>query len=158
MSDSPCIGICSTTYGDFVCRGCKRFAHEVTGWNHYTRAQREAVWERLSKLLTQSMQDHLVRDHQADAMRFFFFKQKTAYEILAQLKAEVASDARQDMAVCLQRLGLAPCAEPSSIDRLPALVDAIENGFLMRSEAHYEHSFSTSLASAVRRHDHGKGS
>ncbi|MEC9132488.1 MAG: DUF1289 domain-containing protein, partial [Pseudomonadota bacterium] len=21
---TPCVGICSTTYGDLVCRGCKR--------------------------------------------------------------------------------------------------------------------------------------
>ena len=26
---TPCVGICSTTYGDDVCRGCKRFSFEV---------------------------------------------------------------------------------------------------------------------------------
>jgi predicted Fe-S protein YdhL (DUF1289 family) len=26
---TPCIGVCSTGIGDSVCRGCKRFAHEV---------------------------------------------------------------------------------------------------------------------------------
>ncbi|MEM9624509.1 MAG: DUF1289 domain-containing protein, partial [Pseudomonadota bacterium] len=32
---TPCVGICSTTYGDLVCRGCKRFAHEIVQWNAY---------------------------------------------------------------------------------------------------------------------------
>jgi len=47
---TPCIGICSTTYGDLVCRGCKRFAHEIVGWNGYDREQRGAVWTRLLTL------------------------------------------------------------------------------------------------------------
>ena len=41
------MGICSTTYGDLVCRGCKRFAHEVVAWNGYDAGQREAIWQRL---------------------------------------------------------------------------------------------------------------
>src|SRR6188768_2431040 len=47
---TPCIGICSTTYGDLVCRGCKRLAHEVVGWNGYDDDQRGAVWTRLYDL------------------------------------------------------------------------------------------------------------
>ncbi len=144
MNDSPCIGICSTTYGDFVCRGCKRFAHEVTGWNRYADAQREVVWERLSKLLMQSIQDHLALD------RRMAYPEESAHEILASLKAEVSRDARQDLAACLKRVGLAQqLRNRSSINSLPGLLLAIENAFLMRSEAHYEHSFSTTLDVAV---------
>jgi hypothetical protein len=29
---TPCVGLCSTVYGDLVCRGCKRFHHEVINW------------------------------------------------------------------------------------------------------------------------------
>ncbi len=47
---TPCIGICSTTYGDLVCRGCKRFAHEIVQWNAFEPAQRQAVWQRLLAL------------------------------------------------------------------------------------------------------------
>lgn len=47
---TPCIGICSTTYGGDVCRGCKRFAHEVIDWNRYTEEQKQLVWARLSRL------------------------------------------------------------------------------------------------------------
>lgn len=47
---TPCIGVCSTTYGGDVCRGCKRFAHEVIDWNSYSEDQKQRVWERLTRL------------------------------------------------------------------------------------------------------------
>jgi predicted Fe-S protein YdhL (DUF1289 family) len=45
--DTPCIGICSTVYGDDVCRGCKRTYEEVIEWNIYKPEQKQAVYERL---------------------------------------------------------------------------------------------------------------
>ena len=48
---TPCIGVCSTTFGDTVCRGCKRFLHEIVDWNRYTEAQKTLVWQRLDSLL-----------------------------------------------------------------------------------------------------------
>ena len=30
-----------------MCRGCKRFSHEIVDWNSYDDAQKETVWERL---------------------------------------------------------------------------------------------------------------
>ena len=52
---TPCVGICSTTYGDEVCRGCKRFHHEVIQWNSYSDQQKEIVWNRLEALKVQIM-------------------------------------------------------------------------------------------------------
>ena len=43
---TPCIGVCSTGIGDNVCRGCKRFAHEVIDWNAYSEEQRRIIAER----------------------------------------------------------------------------------------------------------------
>ena len=37
---TPCIGVCSTGIGDSVCRGCKRFSHEVIDWNSYSQEQK----------------------------------------------------------------------------------------------------------------------
>ena len=56
---TPCVGICSTTYGDEVCRGCKRFSFEVINWNGFTPEERESVWKRLEKLKTQIMLSRL---------------------------------------------------------------------------------------------------
>ncbi|MFZ5653233.1 MAG: DUF1289 domain-containing protein [Pseudomonadota bacterium] len=43
---TPCIGICSTGIGDSVCRGCMRFAHEVSGWNGFDATQRRLILAR----------------------------------------------------------------------------------------------------------------
>ena len=48
---TPCIGVCSTGIGDSVCRGCKRFAHEVIDWNTYTEEQKRIIDDRLSNFL-----------------------------------------------------------------------------------------------------------
>ena len=53
---TPCVGICSTTYGDDVCRGCKRFIHEVINWNSFKPEEKEAVWKRLEQLKTLIME------------------------------------------------------------------------------------------------------
>jgi predicted Fe-S protein YdhL (DUF1289 family) len=48
---TPCIGLCSTVFGDSVCRGCMRFIHEVIDWNRYNDAQKQLVWQRLDEHL-----------------------------------------------------------------------------------------------------------
>ena len=48
---TPCIGVCSTSISDLVCRGCKRFAHEVIDWNGYSQEQRQLVVDRLDDFL-----------------------------------------------------------------------------------------------------------
>ena len=50
---TPCAGRCSTVFGDSVCRGCRRFNHEVIKWNTYTAEQQTAVWKRLDAQLDQ---------------------------------------------------------------------------------------------------------
>jgi uncharacterized protein len=54
---TPCVGICSTGIGDSVCRGCKRFAHEVIDWNAYTHEQRLIIAQRLEGYLVQVVQN-----------------------------------------------------------------------------------------------------
>ena len=55
---TPCIGICSTTsLGDMVCRGCKRYAFEVIQWNAYDADAKLAVLKRIEKLLVQILEN-----------------------------------------------------------------------------------------------------
>lgn len=44
---SPCVGLCSTTYGDDICRGCYRTRHEVVEWNRLTDEQKNLIVERI---------------------------------------------------------------------------------------------------------------
>lgn len=50
---TPCVGICSTTFGDTVCRGCRRYLHEVINWNRYSDTEKRLIWQRLDSLLAQ---------------------------------------------------------------------------------------------------------
>ena len=50
---TPCVGICSTGIGDAVCRGCKRFSHEVIDWNAYSEDQRRIIESRLAGFMSQ---------------------------------------------------------------------------------------------------------
>lgn len=52
---TPCAGRCSTVFGDVVCRGCRRFNHEVIAWNRYDAYQQQAVWQRLDQQLDQTL-------------------------------------------------------------------------------------------------------
>ena len=56
---TPCIGVCSTGIGDRVCRGCKRFAHEVIHWNSYTGEQKQLIEQRLADFLSRCVQNKL---------------------------------------------------------------------------------------------------
>ena len=56
---TPCIGVCSTGIGDSVCRGCKRFAHEVIHWNAYDQQQKRIIDSRLSQFLVQIVETKL---------------------------------------------------------------------------------------------------
>lgn len=62
---TPCVGICSTTFGDVVCRGCRRYLHEVIDWNRYSDAQKRLIWARLDALLEQVLSTHFRIDDPA---------------------------------------------------------------------------------------------
>jgi Predicted Fe-S protein len=57
---TPCIGVCSTGIGDSVCRGCKRFSHEIIDWNAYNEAEKRIVDSRLADFLSTCMQQKFV--------------------------------------------------------------------------------------------------
>lgn len=58
---TPCIGICSTTsVGDPICRGCKRFAFEVIDWNAYTEDEKRAVLQRIEALVQPIVEDRFI--------------------------------------------------------------------------------------------------
>ena len=56
-SSTPCLGICSTTFGDEVCKGCKRFSHEIVNWTKYSLEEREIINDGLEKFKIKILQD-----------------------------------------------------------------------------------------------------
>ena len=143
---TPCIGICSTTYGDLVCRGCKRFAHEIVGWNGYQESQRDLVWSRLRKLLGESVRAHL---RLVDEARLRSVALDAKVPDAAHLPADVlAFETMRRSPLPLAALGLAPGENPRPGQLRPHPSDevrdamlAIDREFYLRSRAHFEASF-----------------
>lgn len=134
---TPCVGVCSTTYGDLVCRGCKRFAHEVTAWNGYQNTQREAVWRRLRLLLAESVRAH-VRIADPTLLRT---AARRAGVVEDQQAEALAFHTMRSRPLPLAALGLTPTRD-ATLDTARAIA-AIDREFFVRSQAHYEASFKT---------------
>ena len=148
LKRSPCVGICSTTYGDLVCRGCKRFAHEIVQWNGFEEGQRQLVWQRLLAIREGTVRDFLqlidepalrasakaLNVLEADAYDSF----NLAYEVLQRLQRRPADLAEVGLGLhAHQKQGL----DAENVPR--ALLERIDREFYQRSVAHYERSFRT---------------
>ena len=59
-SSTPCIGICSTTFGDDVCKGCKRFSHEITDWGKFSADERAVVNSRLEQFKVTILEEKFI--------------------------------------------------------------------------------------------------
>jgi predicted Fe-S protein YdhL (DUF1289 family) len=146
---TPCVGICSTTYGDLVCRGCKRFAHEIVQWNGYDEAQQDAVRGRLQQVRDEVLQ-LLVRCDDEGLLRQALTD--TGLENLPALDAQyelMRFMVRRDQP--LASVGLAMVAGPivdaqsagreaDDLDTL-RLLQLIDTECFERAKAHYERNF-----------------
>jgi predicted Fe-S protein YdhL (DUF1289 family) len=136
---TPCVGICSTTYGDDVCRGCKRFSFEVINWNSFNSEERESVWKRLEKLKSQIMASRLkVFDSKKleKSIKHFQLKIKDdlndlskAFEVIKQVSESFNN---------LDEFGVDVFEKNKS---LTSLKEEIENELYTLSKAHYEKYF-----------------
>ena len=136
---TPCVGICSTTYGDDVCRGCKRFSFEVINWNTFKPEERESVWKRLEKLKSQIMASRLkVFDSKKleKSIKHFQLKIKDdlndlskAFEVIKQVSESFNN---------LDEFGVDVFEKNKS---LTALKEEIESELYTLSKAHYEKYF-----------------
>ena len=138
---TPCVGLCSTTYGDSVCRGCKRFAHEIVDWNRYDDFQKTAVLRRLGELtssivrryvaivdasrLREMLENHGLRYHKNQPAECW------VYDLFRQTGGRFAR---------VSDLGLMKLPEGESLTNSD-IWDRIQSEFLAISEAHYERYF-----------------
>ncbi|TBU74069.1 DUF1289 domain-containing protein [Phytopseudomonas daroniae] len=135
---TPCVGLCSTVFGDSVCRGCKRFHHEVINWNGYSDEEKQAVWLRLEMLLVQVMTaklevfDEALLLKQLEQRKIRFVPHQSAYCWAYQLLARGARVITQ-----VDAYGISLLPEFRNWE-LPDLRDAIDREFFLLSEAHFE--------------------
>ncbi len=143
---TPCIGLCSTTYGDSVCKGCKRFAHEIVDWNRYDEPQKIAVIARLTQLMTNVVSRYLLvidssllrsaLDGHSLRYRADQPPECWAYDLFRQTKGRFAH---------LTDLGLAKLPEVAGM-KTTDLWEQINKDFLAISEGHYERYFMQPLS------------
>lgn len=135
---TPCVGICSTGIGDNVCRGCKRFAHEVIDWNGYTHDQRLIIANRLESFLSQVVQlyfeilDESLLLEQIKHQQILFKQEQNAYCWLFDLLRAGASQINDLAVFGVRRL------EYSAHLSLMEIRDHIDKDFYALSTAYYE--------------------
>ena len=140
-ASTPCLGICSTTYGENVCKGCKRFVHEVISWNKYTTKERELINLRLESFKVKILADRFtVHDpallaSQLENNGIIFNQSLDPLTWIFDLLRATGS----------QKIDLNDFGVSLKIDaRLSDLRQMITKEFLELSESHYDRYFKTS--------------
>ena len=137
-SSTPCLGICSTTFGDEVCKGCKRFAHEIVGWTKYSQGEREIVNDRLEKFKIKILQHR------------FAVTDKNLFESMLEEKAINFNHSLDPLtwifdlfrAAGSQTFDISSFGIKSLVQFNPKTIrDEINNELLELSEAHHERYF-----------------
>ena len=137
---TPCVGVCSTVFGDQVCRGCKGFHHEVIEWNGYTDIQKETVWNRLESLKVLIMKSKIFIENQVllqsklDSLKISYYDKVDTYCWVFDLIKQ-SSQSIND----LSEFGLKPLFEPDV--ELVELKRLIEEELFTLSDAHYQRYF-----------------
>ena len=138
---TPCIGVCSTTIGDLVCKGCKRFAHEVIDWNKYTDKEKKIVMTRVRNFMERSVTRYvrvIDRDKLMNAMESFGFRYRKedsptcwTYDLLRQTQGRI------------RRLGDVGLQREPGFDSLSIEIiwRNINRDFLIMSEGYFERFF-----------------
>lgn len=146
---TPCVGICSTTYGDEVCRGCRRYLHEVINWNRYSDAEKRLIWQRLDALLEQILPASFRIDDAARLsarLQHYRIPHREDSSPWAQLHALLKSTARQTPE--LEEFGI------SRLDRSPLTLAQLREKLLADlyelASAYYEKDFLRAAQQAAR--------
>tara|TARA_B100000902_G_scaffold393170_1_gene446929 strand:- start:118 stop:573 length:456 start_codon:yes stop_codon:yes gene_type:complete len=139
---TPCIGICSTVFGDEVCRGCKRFQHEIIQWNGYDDDAKRSVLNRLELLKVQIMESR-IRITDEGLLKAQLLENKIKFD-------------EDNNALCwvfdLLRSGSQSITNPvnygfelidNSVSNLSVLKKVMEDELFKLSEAHYQRYFKT---------------
>ena len=139
---TPCIGICSTVFGDEVCRGCKRFQHEIIQWNSYDDVAKRSVLNRLELLKVQIMESKIrITDESLLKAQLLEFKIKFeednnslcwVFDLLRSGSQSIVSSTDFGFELI-----------DNSVSNLSELKKVMEEELFKLSEAHYQRYFKT---------------
>ena len=136
-SSTPCIGICSTTFGDDVCKGCKRFSYEITNWGKFSNEERAVVNSRLEQFKVNVLEEKFtITDSNLfeSKMNEFSINFNSSLEPLTWIFDLLRASSNNDL--ILSDFGIEILPKFSNLS-LVDLRDLINEEMLQLSEAHF---------------------
>ena len=136
-SSTPCIGICSTTFGDDVCKGCKRFSHEITNWGKFSTDERAVVNSRLEQFKITILEEKFtISDSELfeSKMNEFSINFNSSLEPITWIFDLLRASSNKDLNVNDFGVEILPAFSNLSLIELR---DLINQEMLQLSEAHY---------------------
>ena len=136
-SSTPCIGICSTTFGDDVCKGCKRFSHEITNWGKFSTDERAVVNSRLEQFKTTILEEKFsISDSELfeSKMNEFSINFNSSLDPITWIFDLLRASSNKDLNVNDFGVEILPAFSDLSLIELR---DLINQEMLQLSEAHY---------------------
>ena len=136
-SSTPCIGICSTTFGDDVCKGCKRFSHEITDWGKFSTDERAVVNSRLEQFKATILEEKFtISDSELfeSKMNEFSINFNSSLEPITWIFDLLRASSNKDLNVNDFGVEILPAFSDLSLIELR---DLINQEMLQLSEAHY---------------------
>ncbi len=110
---TPCIGVCSTIYGDDICRGCHRSYDEIIEWNALSLAKKSSILDRLEKLQIKHCSAYLHVSNkkllltQLNKLNIRFRDNcdpiALAYQLFRQDTSNISLGNLQDFGICLNK-------------------------------------------------------
>ena len=136
-SSTPCIGICSTTFGDDVCKGCKRFSYEITNWGKFSNEERAVVNSRLEQFKVNILEEKFTitdKNLFESKMNEFSINFNSSLEPLTWIFDLLRASSNNDL--ILSDFGIEILPKFSNLS-LVDLRDLINEEMLQLSEAHF---------------------
>lgn len=129
-----------------MCRGCKRFSHEIVDWNSYDDAQKETIWERLETFKKQVV-GQIVRFKDQDRFQSAIAAQKIKepedYQAVYLLLQRLVRHSKTLSFAGLENVSPDFEIMEGEIDSLLTL-QQIDKEIVTRSRAFYERSYKVS--------------
>ena len=139
---TPCIGVCSTVFGDEVCRGCKRFQHEIIEWNSYKDKEKELVLHRLESLKVQIMESKILITDES-LLKSKLIEYKIKFDEESNSLCWVFDLIRSGSQSILNHNDFGFDLVTKTITNLSDLKRIMEEELFQLSEAHYQRYFKT---------------
>jgi len=122
-----------------VCRGCRRFAHEIVEWNGYTEAQKASILERLKQIKSSVLSQHLVVSNESKFEKFCKALGFELIDINDQIYAVLSYLITKSESLDSAGLEVIRVGDESS--GVAELMRFLESEMYLRAQAQYERNF-----------------